>query len=466
MHHCKPDGKRQTLIIEVTMKPRTKLEKEVTWLSSHLLPPSMDQIEDAQLRLFAPKAYYTKKYGYDCLECGGQFRVPQAYEEGVSVTCPHCGKVLSVGRTRKHRETILNFYMLMQTAWHDGKEFVVQRLFEVRKYLKRGKSSEFSWWNIAEYFTTDGKQVCLGIPLGMFGYWNYWADMTIKKPMTNASYYGGSHNSYYVKTGYNCIESVSPILERNGFRGDFEGYCPQFFVEELMCNPEAEKLYKLDSRLFRYSGNDILKQVKIVNRHNYHISDVSIWVDTIGLLRKLKMDDRSPKYICPVNLIDWHNELLERWKRVQAKEAAERRRMAEIRRREEELKRLEREKDICEEYVKRIARFLQLHIQDELINITPIPTVPAVHEEGNAMHHCVFSCGYYKNPQVLLLSARDKFGNRVETIEVNLQTYRVAQSRGVHNSNTEHHDRILALMEQGMEQIRELNTRRINIKAA
>lgn len=447
------------------MKPRTKLEKEVTWLSSHLLPPSMEQMEDAHQHLFTQKAYYTKKYGYDCLECGSQFRVPKL-NEGNCIVCPHCGNVLSVERTRKHRETIPSFYMLMQTACHDGKEFIVQRLFEVRKHFRRGEKATYSWWNIAEYYTIEGKQVCLGIPLTMFGNWNYWADMTIKKPMKTYSYYGGSHNSYYVKTGYNCIESVSSILERNGFRGNFERYCPQFFVEELMCNPKAEKLYKLDRRLFSYRGNDILNQAKIVKRHHYQISDVSIWVDTIGLLRKLKMDDRNPKHICPDNLREWHNVLMERWHRIQTKEAAERRRRDEIRRREEEFKRLEREKEICEEYVKRIARFMQLHIHDELIDIAPIPTVAAVHEEGTAMHHCVFSMGYYKRPEVLLLSARDKFGNRVETIEVNLQTYQVAQSRGVHNSNTEHHDRILALMEQGMEQIRELNTQKINIKAA
>lgn len=450
------------------MKPRTKLEKEVTWLSSHLLPPSMEQIEDAQQHLFTPKAYYTKKYGYDCLECGGQFRVPQAYEEGVSVTCPHCGKVLSVERTRKHRETETASYMLMQTMWHNDVDFVVHRLFVVFKYLERGRRAIVAFRPLAEYFTNTEKQVCLGVPLGLYGGWNYCGGITIKKPQKYCySYYGTSYDRYRFQPDYICVESVAPTLRRNGFKDDFDGYLPQKITELMMCYPDFERLYKLGGRyLADYSDKNIFNQVKIANRHHYEIRDISLWVDTIGLLRKLKMDDRNPKHICPVNLIDWHNELMERWQRVQAKEAAERRRMEEIRRREEELKRLEREKEICEEYVKRISRFLQLHIQDELIDIAPIPTVAAVHEEGNAMHHCVFSYGYYKDPQVLLLSARDKFGNRVETIEVNLTNYKVAQSRGVHNSNTEHHDRILSLMEQGMNQIRELNTKKINIKAA
>ena len=55
------------------MKPRTALEKEATWLSRHhLLPPSMEQIEYADTMLFTPKAFYTKKNGYACMECGGQ----------------------------------------------------------------------------------------------------------------------------------------------------------------------------------------------------------------------------------------------------------------------------------------------------------------------------------------------------------------------------------------------------------
>ena len=138
----------------------------------------------------------------------------------------------------------------------------------------------------------------------------------------------------------------------------------------------------------------------------------------------------------------------------------------EKRRLEENLRRIERERDICEEYVKRIARFMQLNIQDELISITPIPTVEAVAEEGAAMHHCVFAMGYYKKPEVLLLSARDRFGNRVETIEVNLDTYRVVQSRGICNSNTEHHDRSIEILQNNMAQIREFNTQKSNIKAA
>ena len=444
------------------MKPRTKLEKEVTWLSSQLLPPSMEQIEDMKQHLFTPKAFYTKKYGYACLECGHRFHEPAAYSDVTGrVACPSCGKWLYPEYTRKQKDAEYASYMLMQAKEHNGREYFVQRLFCVTKSLRVGQKADLYLERVAEFFTTEGHQVCLGIPITQNGSWAFSQPLTIKKPTANyCGYYGTSYDSYQVFPKYQHIESVPSILERNGFRWEFENRVPQQFVKHLMCEPEFEKLYKMGGiKLANYAEEHILNQYKIAVRHHYRISSMNIWVDTIRLLRKLGMDDRNPKHICPEDLHQWHNQLLDRWNRIEERERA-------ARRREQELERLKQEKTLCEEYVKRIARFLQLQIQDELINISPIPTVDAVREEGNAMHHCVYQCGYYKKPNVLLLSARDRFGNRVETIEVNLDTYQVAQSRGVCNKNTEHHDRILSLMEQGMSQIREMNTQKINIKAA
>ncbi len=440
------------------MKPRTLLEKEVTWLNNHLLPPSMEQIEDAHQHLFIPKAYYTKKHGWYCMECGGQFRVC-FQQNGNFITCPHCGKAILPEWTRKCQNSERKYYMLMQTVYHQDKEFVVQRLFEVRKYMRKGNVATYSWWDIANYFTTDGHQICLGIPMNQFGSWSYLGDLTIKMPQKYASYYGGSYRSYRFEPNYLYTESVASTLQRNGFQGCYEGYIPQEFVRLLMCEPNAEKLYKLDHRLLDFYENDIFNQAKIVKRHHYQISDVSMWVDTIDLLRRLDMDDRNPKHICPDDLKDWHDKLLKRRKHMIEKERI-------ARERAEMSKKLAAEKHICEEYVKRIARFMQLNIQDDIIKITPIPTVEDVADEGIVMHHCVYLMGYHKRPEVLLLSARDHFGNRVETIEVNLKKFQVAQSRGKCNQNTEHHDRILALMKKNMKQIRKMYTQKSNVKAA
>lgn len=50
-------------------------------------------------------------------------------------------------------------------------------------------------------------------------------------------------------------------------------------------------------------------------------------------------------------------------------------------------------------------------------------------------------------PNSLFLSATIN-GIRVETIELNLETLEVVQSRGICNSTSEYHDHILALVQQ------------------
>ena len=70
------------------------------------------------------------------------------------------------------------------------------------------------------------------------------------------------------------------------------------------------------------------------------------------------------------------------------------------------------------------------------------------------MHHCVYTNAYYNDENSLILSARID-GERIETVEVDLRTLKVVQSRGVCNSNTEYHDRIIKLVEDNAEQIRQ-----------
>ena len=54
----------------------------------------------------------------------------------------------------------------------------------------------------------------------------------------------------------------------------------------------------------------------------------------------------------------------------------------------------------------------------------------------------------------LILSATIE-GRRIETIEVNLDTLKVVQSRGVCNKNTEYHDQIVSLVNANRKLIRQ-----------
>ena len=83
---------------------------------------------------------------------------------------------------------------------------------------------------------------------------------------------------------------------------------------------------------------------------------------------------------------------------------------------------------------------------DKDIEVSVLDSIEAYQNEGEAMHHCVFKCSYYNREDSIIPSAHDKDGNRIETIEFSLTENKVIQSRGVCNSNTELHDRIVNLV--------------------
>lgn len=68
----------------------------------------------------------------------------------------------------------------------------------------------------------------------------------------------------------------------------------------------------------------------------------------------------------------------------------------------------------------------------------------------------VYQC-LLRKPNSLIFSAT-VCGRRVETVEVALDTLKVVQSRGVHNSQTEHHDSIVNLVRRNMPQIEQRMT--------
>ena len=60
---------------------------------------------------------------------------------------------------------------------------------------------------------------------------------------------------------------------------------------------------------------------------------------------------------------------------------------------------------------------------------------------------------FRKGMPMEILSAHDKEGNRIETIEFSLTEGKVIQSRGLCNTNTPHHDRIVRLVNAHAHQI-------------
>lgn len=189
-----------------------------------------------------------------------------------------------------------------------------------------------------------------------------------------------------------------------------------------------------------YSSCPYKDSVNICNRHKYIIEDGVLWLDMVQSLNVLEKDLRNAKYVCPENLKEAHDQFV-----------------AMRRKKEQKVREQEKKKRIREwavKYKKLKKNFLNLVIDGENIRITVLQDIEEFKEEGKAMNHCVFANAYYENEHSLIMSAKDKEGKRIETIELNLRTMQVIQSRGVNNSITERHDEILKLIEKNLPRIK------------
>jgi hypothetical protein len=147
--------------------------------------------------------------------------------------------------------------------------------------------------------------------------------------------------------------------------------------------------------------------------------------------------------VCPKNLKKAHDCYVAKKKRDDEKE-----------RKQRDMQKLLALKKAAEDYVKDKSVFFDLKISDGTIVIVPLKSVEEFKEEGDRMHHCVFTNEYFKKKDCLILSARIE-KKPIETIEINLKTLKIVQSRAVCNGMSEHHDRIIQLVKKNINLIRQ-----------
>jgi len=99
-------------------------------------------------------------------------------------------------------------------------------------------------------------------------------------------------------------------------------------------------------------------------------------------------------------------------------------------------------------------KFFGIRINDGEIEVKVLESVEEYRQEAESQHICLFSAAYDQREDSLIFSARID-GKIIETIEVDLKTLKVVQSRGVCNQNTEYHDRIIRLINANSHLIKE-----------
>ncbi|MBC5634993.1 PcfJ domain-containing protein [Parabacteroides hominis] len=443
------------------MKPRTKLEKLVTELSGKLPAITKEQEDWGKEHVFDHLAYKCKDELW-CSECGKMWVDASNSELGITVLgdkteCPYCHHRLDVKVSRKQKDHEGGYMSILQVK---GGFQVIRHIYCMRSTYKETHPVHYDFTEmVQEWISEDGKRTIIARPMNMGGNgWIYGAPLSIK------SEYGSSCWNYrgdiYAIWGelYPKKELLSELKKR-GLNRRFPDVNPSKLIRDLLKGSNDAELclktgqismlkhmYKTGFSQLRYKPS-----FNICNRNHYIIKDASMWEDYMSLLSYFGKDLRNAHYVCPKNLKVEHDSLLEKKKICEAKLRQERDRIAAIRRREKLMK------DIASFY-ERMKKFFGMKITDGNIVICPLESVTQFYQEGKVMHHCVYSNGYYKRPDCLILSAKDIDGKRIETIEVNLKTLDIVQSRAVCNGVSEYHNQIIKLVKKNMNLIRQKMT--------
>ena len=427
------------------MKPKTKLQKRVALLSKKLPPLTEAQINWAKENIYKPTGYLRTKSVW-CLECGENFGIENGMHSSIlGEECPRCGKELKIIKSRKRSFQESNYY----TIFTRSKEYQVLRHFIVKKICKSGSPCEIEIKEcVQNWITPEGEVLNIAratVPMGYYyDSWIYSSPMEIR---SLRSY----HNRYDIYAKYIYpYKQIIPELKRNGFNGGLHDISPYRLLPGLLTQTKLETLIKAKQyKLLNFFCSDysITKideywpAIKICIRNNYIVKDASNWCDYIDLLLHFGKDIRNSHFVCPDNLHKAHDRYIE-------KRRIERDRLAI----EEKRKRAIENEAAYREF---ISRFLELSISDEELVIEPLKSVAEFIAEGDELHHCVFANNYFDRDNCLILSAKIN-GQRVETIQFDLNELQVVQSRGAFNKNTTYHKRIVELVNKNKHVIHDL----------
>lgn len=218
------------------------------------------------------------------------------------------------------------------------------------------------------------------------------------------------------------------------------------FVETLVKRGDFQMLYSLYSYKRRIIKT-VIPSYFIALRHGYLPEDRKLWISMILIYKEVGKDIRNPHFICPTNLNEGYDKAM---KILNQKEEKERKR------REKECERYRQDK-----FLKFKGNFFNLEFGNDNLKIVSLNSISEYKEESQIMHNCVYSGGYYLDPDTLVLSVR-KEGNRVADVEICLETFRILHCLGPGNEPVPYHEKIEALINENMTLIKE----RMNLKEA
>lgn len=424
------------------MIPKTIIEKEITKLSTTLKPIS------AEMQTWAEKSIFLKwgvisRGKFHCLECTHSWK-PESQNKSCEkyIKCTTCeGRLKMQGCNQVHFREIEYSAVLDVCAGYQ-----VVRIICSHKHMKKNFApSYFHKEVIQHWINPQGEVRTMSLSTNVFSNvydaWQYYSALEIRpKDFQNSPKYRINPYKIFPRM------KVLSVLKRNGFKTSVYDIAPQILFTSLLKDSISETLLKSSqtSMLSYYllSHEQNIRQnwqaVKICLKYKYQIKDLKIWEDYMALLRWFNKDLNSTSFVCPENLNEAHDKLVARKRAIQRKKYL-------LKIRSEILK-------AQEIYAEEKMHFFGLCFKEENLTIKVLENVQEFMEEGDMLHHCIFTNEYYTKKDSLILSAR--INNKpVETIEISLANMEIVQCRGIKNNKSQHHKIIMELMKKNLYEI-------------
>ena len=376
------------------MRPKNDFQRQVVAAMGKLRPATKRQMQWGYDNSVYFYGYRLKSGKTTCMECGHTFVTEEGKENAV---CPHCGKHLTVKDTKRQKLSQVGYFSIITTQ--DGLQ--VLRYFFIHTHQWKGEKTTYTCTEVMQRWIDKDGNTC--------------TTSRLRAPFTY------------------CVDDCT---------------LPSALFESLLTNAKTETLVKAGyhelARKFiydQYRDIDLYwASVKVCIRNHYAINDASVWCDYIDALRYFGKDLHNAKYVCPTDLNAEHDRWMEKKARKETEQDIKEK-TEQIRKEDEKFRELK-------------SRYFGIHFTDGLIRIHVLESVEEYLQEGEHMHHCVYSNKYYLKEDSLILSATID-GKRVETIEVSLTTLKILQCYGACNQFTEHHKRIISLVNSNADTIRQ-----------
>ena len=433
-----------------------KRRREIERLSASL--PSLTTEQEKEAQQVRGTAWIGAKKGW-CDVCGNEFDHELWNSKKKHIVCPKCAAKVALKRSpNKRTNTVKYYFHIVTTAegWQVVRTFLCTR--KARRVERFGteilnhSDVEFDYTEVFQKFMKPDT-IPMVIGLGLRGL-RYYSDQW--KWDSGWKIRDIRYTSYDVWGWMARKQEILPELRLRGLKRLSENVSPYTQIAKVMDDPKAEILLKAGAvKLFeKYMGRDDYKvrhnwaSLRIVLRHGYHkrVRDWGMWFDMMDALKENGKDLHNPHYICPDNLKKAHDEQMAIRERMRERARHEKARLDAIRLADK----LSEDGKTNVAYMKKMGAVLGVKVKNKDIVLRPLQNIRDFFEEGSELHHCVFTNGYYRHKDCLIIGAKVN-GRRTETIEIDTREWKIVQCRGKHNQPSRHHTRIMKLMNKNMD---------------